>query len=152
MVAEARDSPSVGTKIKHYKIVSQIGIGGMGEVFLALDTRLERNVAIRFIKTEFVKDKDKLRRFQQEARNASLLNHPNILTVYEIGNSKHGQFIAAEFIEGRTLRKVLNEDELSLSEILEIAIQAATALEAAHAAGIIHPTSSLKISSCVRTG
>lgn len=138
MVAEARNSPSVGTKIKHYKIVSQIGVGGMGEVFMALDTRLERNVAIKFIKTEFVKDKDKLRRFQQEARNASSLNHPNILTVYEIGNSKHGQFIAAEFIEGKTLRKVMNEGELSLTEILEIAIQAATALEAAHSAGIIH--------------
>ncbi len=138
MVAEARNSPSVGTKIKHYKIVSQIGVGGMGEVFMALDTRLERNIAIKFIKTEFVKDKDKLRRFQQEAKTASSLNHPNILTVYEIGNSKHGQFIAAEFIEGKTLRKVMNEGELSLNEILEIAIQVATALAAAHSAGIIH--------------
>ncbi len=138
LIAETTNSALIGTNIKHYKIVSQIGTGGMGEVFKAFDTKLERSVAIKFIKTEFVEDKDKLRRFKQEAKNASSLNHPNILTVYEIGHFKKRQFIAAEFIEGKTLRKSMKEGSLALYEILEVALQTATALIAAHSAGIIH--------------
>ncbi len=138
MVAKTSNSALVGKKIKHYKIVSQIGIGGMGEVFKALDTKLERSVAIKFIKTEFVKDRSKLRRFAQEAKNASSLNHPNILTVYEIGHAQKRQFIATEFIEGKTLRMAMKEGLSGINDILEIAFQIATALKAAHAAGIIH--------------
>ncbi|HRH44991.1 MAG TPA: protein kinase [Pyrinomonadaceae bacterium] len=138
MVAETANSSLIGTKIKQYKIISLIGMGGMGEVFLALDTKLERNVAIKFIKNDFVTEKDNLRRFQQEAKTASSLNHPNILTIYEIGKSKNQNFIAAEFIEGKTLRKLINEGLLSLNQILEITLQATTALKAGHFAGIIH--------------
>ncbi|MDH3492170.1 MAG: protein kinase [Acidobacteriota bacterium] len=138
MVSGKSNSGLVGKKINHYRIVSRIGTGGMGEVFKALDSKLERSVAIKFIKTEFVKDKSKLRRFAREAKNASSLNHPNILTVYEIGHAKRRQFIAAEFIEGKTLREAMRDGLRGFREILEIASQVATALNAAHAAGIIH--------------
>ena len=138
MFSQTGNSDVIGKELGHYKIDSLIGVGGMGEVFLAHDTKLERNAAIKFIKAEFVLDKTKLRRFLQEAKTASLLNHPNILTIYEIGESKDRQFIAAEFIEGITLRKAISEKTLGLHEILEITIQIATALNAAHFAGIIH--------------
>jgi len=138
MFSRSSNSAFIGKKIRHYKIDSLIGVGGMGEVFLAHDSKLERKVTIKFIKAEFVKDKDKLRRFLQEAKTASSLNHPNILTIYDIGSSKNRNFIAAEFIQGKTLRKAINEGKLRLNEILGIAVQTATALIAAHSAGIIH--------------
>ncbi len=128
----------VGTNIKHYKILAQIGTGGMGDVYLAEDTRLERRVAIKFIKTEFSENPTQLRRFIREAKTASSLNHPNIITVYEIGKTKNSQFIATEFIEGKTLRRAINEGSLNLGEILDIAVQVANALHAAHSAGVIH--------------
>ena len=137
MVADARDSPSVGTRIKHYKIVSQIGVGGMGEVFLAKDTRLERKVAIKFVSPEFAHDSDRLRRFVNEAKAASALNHPNIITVYEIAETDGTQFIATEFIDGITLRERMREP-LEVKSSLDIAVQVAGALQAAHGAGIIH--------------
>ena len=127
------------TRLGRYEIRSKIGAGGMGEVYLAEDTRLDRKVAITFLNEEFSRDTDKLNRFIQEAKAASALNHPNILTVYEIGEVDGKNYIATEFIAGRTLREQLSPDELiSLNAILKIGVQVAEALSAAHQAGIIH--------------
>jgi serine/threonine protein kinase len=123
----------------HYRIISKIGGGGMGEVYLAEDTRLGRNVAIKFLAEEFSHDRDKLQRFIQEAKAASALNHPNILTVHEIGEADGKNYIATEFIEGKTLREHIPPDApMSIDAVLKIAIQIAEALDAAHRAGIIH--------------
>src|SRR5258705_3599557 len=127
------------TKISHYRIVSKLGAGGMGEVYLAKDTKLERNVAIKFLNEEFSKDADKLHRFIREAKAASALNHPNILTVYEIGETDHTNYIVTELIESQTLRAHLSDKEsLHLNQILKISVQICEALSAAHQAGIIH--------------
>ncbi len=138
MLTKKKTRKIIGTKIRHYKILSQIGVGGMGEVFLAKDLKLERRVAIKFINTDLAQDKDRLRRFINEAKNASALNHPNIITVYEIGKTKNTPFIAAEFIDGKTLRKAISENSLTLDKMLDIALQVAAALNAAHSAGIFH--------------
>jgi serine/threonine protein kinase len=104
------------TTLAHYTIISRIGAGGMGEVYLAQDTRLDRRVAIKFLNEEFSKDAEKLRRFTQEAKAASALNHPNILTVYEIGEIDGKNYIATELIDGKTLRENLAQKEpLSLN-------------------------------------
>jgi eukaryotic-like serine/threonine-protein kinase len=130
---------SSGTTLSHYRIVSKIGAGGMGEVYLALDTKLDRRVAIKFLHDEFSKDTDKLNRFIQEAKAASALNHPNILTVHEIGEVDGKNYIATELIDGKTLREHLSYKEaLPLNTILKIGIQVADALSAAHQAGINH--------------
>jgi serine/threonine protein kinase/Tfp pilus assembly protein PilF len=130
---------AAGSNISHYRIVSKIGAGGMGEVYLAEDTKLDRKVAIKFLNEEFSTDATKLNRFIQEAKAASALNHPNILTVYEIGEAEGANYIVTELIEGKTLREQLAQKEsLQLSAILKIGIQAAEALSAAHQAGIIH--------------
>ncbi len=110
----------------------------MGEVFLAEDSRLNRKVALKVLPETFAADKDRLRRFEQEARAASALNHPNILTVYEFGFETDIHFLATELIEGETLREIMSSGELSLSETLNIAEQTAFALSAAHTAGIVH--------------
>jgi eukaryotic-like serine/threonine-protein kinase len=128
-----------GSIINQYKIISPIGAGGMGEVYLAQDTRLDRKVAVKFLNEEFSRDADKLNRFVQEAKAASALNHPNILTVYEIGEAEGKNYISTEFIEGKTLREYLSSDEsISLQTILKIGIQVSEALDAAHTAGIVH--------------
>ena len=125
--------------IAHYTIVSKIGAGGMGEVYLAQDTKLDRKVAIKFLNEQFSKDEDKLNRFVREAKAASALNHPNILTVYEIGEVDGQNYIATELIDGTTLRQhIAQKEPLSLSTILKIGVQVAEALSAAHQAGIIH--------------
>jgi len=130
---------TIGQTLSHYKIISAIGKGGMGEVFLAQDTKLDRKVAIKFLNQEFSKDADKLNRFIQEAKAASALNHPNILTVYEIGETDDTNYIVTELIEGRTLREHLSPKEsLQLNQILKIGVQVAEALSAAHTAGIVH--------------
>ncbi len=130
---------SANTTLSYYRIVSKIGEGGMGEVYLAEDIKLDRKVAIKFLNEEFGKDTDKLNRFIQEAKAASALNHPNILTVYEIGEVDNKNYIATELIDGKTLREHLSQKEpLSLNTILKIGIQVAEALSAAHHAGIIH--------------
>ena len=127
------------TTLLHYRIVSKIGAGGMGEVYLAQDTKLDRNVAIKFLNEEFRKDADKLNRFVQEAKAASALNHPNILTVYEIGEVDGKNYIATELIDGQTLREHLAQKEsLQLNAILKVGVQVSEALSAAHQAGIIH--------------
>jgi serine/threonine protein kinase/Flp pilus assembly protein TadD len=128
-----------GSTLSHYRIVSRIGAGGMGEVYLAHDTKLDRKVAIKFLHEEFSKDADKLNRFIQEAKAASALNHANILTVYEIGEVDGKNYIATELIDGKTLREHLSHKEsLQLNQILKIGVQVSEALSAAHQAGIIH--------------
>jgi Serine/threonine protein kinase len=130
---------SANTTLLHYRIISKIGAGGMGEVYLAEDTKLDRKVAIKFLNEEFSRDPDKLNRFIQEAKAASALNHPNILTVYEIGEAEGKNYIATELIDGKTLREHLSHKEpLQLNTILKIGVQVAEALSAAHQAGIIH--------------
>jgi zinc protease len=129
---------SAGRMIGHYKVVSLLGKGGMGEVYLAEDTRLGRKVALKLLPPQFTNDEERLRRFQQEARAVSALNHPNIITVYDIGHSDSGFYIATEFVEGETVRQHISKRILSISRALDIAIQAAGALASAHAAGIAH--------------
>src|SRR5207237_4532916 len=116
----------------HYRIIQKIGAGGMGEVFLAEDTRLRRKIALKVLPENISGDKERLRRFEQEAFAASALNHPNILTIYEFGAENETHFLAAEFVEGETLRERLNGEKLSVDEALDIAIQTAAALSAAH--------------------
>ncbi|MGI8641705.1 MAG: protein kinase domain-containing protein [Pyrinomonadaceae bacterium] len=130
--------PSPKTIFGHYKIISQLGAGGMGEVFLAEDTGLGRKVALKLLAEKFTANSDQLNRFVREAKSASALNHPNIITVYEIGEWEGANFIATEYIEGETLRDVLEKGGSSLDEALSIVIQTAEALSAAHAAGIVH--------------
>ncbi|MDQ3013475.1 MAG: serine/threonine protein kinase, partial [Acidobacteriota bacterium] len=133
---------STGSQVARYRILQKIGAGGMGEVYLAEDASLGRKVAIKILPEHFTKEADRVRRFEQEARAASALNHPNIITIYEIGqvSSDTGamHFIATEFIEGETLRQRMNAQRITLSEALDVAIQAASALQAAHTAGIAH--------------
>jgi serine/threonine protein kinase/TolB-like protein len=133
---------SEGEAIGRYEIVRRLGRGGMGEVFLAQDTKLGRQVALKLLPPQFVSDQPRLQRFHQEARAASALNHPNIITIHEIGEAETRdgivQFIATEFIEGCTLRDLIREGAMTLGESLETALQIADALEAAHAAGITH--------------
>ncbi|MEP6706415.1 MAG: serine/threonine-protein kinase [Pyrinomonadaceae bacterium] len=134
------DNPklSAGQRIGHYEIVTLLGEGGMGEVYLAEDTKLGRKVALKFLPSYFTKDEERLRRFAQEARAASALNQPNILTIHEIGEADGHRFIATEFIDGETLRQRLASGPLKLGEALNIAEQVASALATAHAEGIIH--------------
>ncbi len=129
---------NVGREIGPYQIVERLGAGGMGEVYLAQDRRLDRQVALKILPAYFVSDEARLRRFQREARAASALNHPNILTIHEVGEVDQVHFITTEFIDGQTLRELIAQENLSLVEVLEIAIQVAKALTAAHAAGIVH--------------
>ena len=128
----------VGSRLGHYEIRSQLGAGGMGEVYLAQDINLGRPVAIKVLRSEFTKDESRVRRFQQEARAASALNHPNILTIHEIGSQNSNYFIASEYIEGRTLRTYMAGVQMKTPEVLDIATQVASALAAAHAAGVVH--------------
>jgi serine/threonine protein kinase/TolB-like protein/Tfp pilus assembly protein PilF len=129
---------SPGTKLGRYEIRSQIGAGGMGEVYLAHDTQLDRTVALKILPENVAADRTRLQRFVQEAKAASALNHPNILTIFEIGHTDSTHFIATEFIEGETLRQHMRGAHMKLSEVLNVAIQIADALSAAHEAGIIH--------------
>src|SRR5262249_21392973 len=128
----------VGRLIGHYHVESLIGVGGMGEVYLARDERLGRKAALKLLPDSLTTDETQLSRFKNEARTASALNHPNILTVYEIGTEGKVQFIATEFIEGVTLRDALASGGMSAHRALEIAVQAASALAAAHDAAVVH--------------
>jgi serine/threonine protein kinase/Tfp pilus assembly protein PilF len=124
--------------LSHYRIVAKLGAGGMGEVYLAEDTLLDRKVALKLLPAEFTEDEDRVYRFVQEAKAASALNHPNIITIYEIGEIDGTHFIATEFIDGQTLRQQMTSGEMTLHAALDIAIQTASALTAAHEAGIVH--------------
>ncbi|MGH9880643.1 MAG: serine/threonine protein kinase, partial [Pyrinomonadaceae bacterium] len=128
---------TMGTRLGRYEIRSQLGAGGMGEVYLAVDTELDRTVAVKILPAALAADQQRLQRFIQEAKAASALNHPHILTIYEIGATVTSRFIATEFIDGDTLRQRINAG-MKLVEILEISIQIGSALAAAHAVGIIH--------------
>ena len=128
----------VGQIIGHYKISESIGTGGMGEVYLAGDVVAGRNAALKLLPSHFTGDAERLKRFQQEAHAVVALNHPNILTVYEIGEDHSIHYIASELIEGETLRERLAHGPMQLSEAVDVAIQAASALLAAHEAGIVH--------------
>ena len=121
-----------GTRFDRYEIISPLGSGGMGEVYLARDTRLERKIALKLLTVEFTKDAHRLSRFEQEAKAASALNHPNIITIHEIGESSSRHFIATEFIDGRTLRQIVTDGKLSPLAAIEIATQIASALVAAY--------------------
>ena len=120
-----------GTKLHTYEIRQLLGKGGMGEVYLAQDTRLGRSVAIKVLPYELTKDHSRLRRFEQEARAASALNHPNIITIHEIGNVDSNTFIVTEFVEGKSLRELMQSGPMELSRIVDIATQIAAALAAA---------------------
>jgi serine/threonine protein kinase/TolB-like protein/Tfp pilus assembly protein PilF len=127
-----------GTQLGRYEIRSPIGAGGMGEVYLAQDVQLDRPVAIKLLPSQFTQDEDRLRRFKQEARNTSSLNHPNILTIFEIGEAGGSHYIATEFIDGVTLREQMQAVRMKLEEVLEVGIEVSSALAAAHEAGIVH--------------
>src|SRR5215211_1195548 len=127
-----------GTHFGRYEIRSPIGAGGMGEVYLAHDAQLDRAVALKLLPANVTEDEDRLRRFQQEARATSALNHPNILTIFEIGESAGTHFIATEFIDGVTLREHMARVRMKPDEVLDVSIQVASALSAAHEAGIVH--------------
>jgi len=138
----ARLTPVIGISFNHYTVLSRIGAGGMGEVWLARDTRLDRKVALKMLPIEFTSDPLRLQRFIREAKAASALNHPNIITIHEIGEADTADgkthFIATEFIAGQTLRQRMAAEDWQSREAIEVAIQAAAALDAAHNAGIVH--------------
>lgn len=130
--------PLDGRMLAHYQVMVEIGRGGMGRVYLAQDTRLGRRVALKLLSRHSTNDPERVRRFQQEARAASALNHPNILTIHEIGEFKGVQYLATEYVEGRTLRSLLDRGRFKLNVAAEVAIQVASALEVAHRANIVH--------------
>ncbi len=139
MTAESRRGMiAPGTPLAHYQVISMLGAGGMGEVYLAQDTRLGRKVAIKLLLPDLTRDERDLRRFEHEAQAASALNHPNILTIYEFGQAEGIRFIVSEYVEGLTLRYKMASGRMELSMTLDIAIQIAGALAAAHASGIVH--------------
>ena len=136
-IAENKKKLRVNEILSHYKILKLLGEGGMGEVYLAQDTRLERKVALKILPAAFVQDAERMRRFVREAKAASALNHPNILTIYETGETDNTNYISSEYVEGETLSERLRREPLSLKTALNIAMQIASALQAAHGAGIV---------------
>src|SRR5882724_4361072 len=132
------EEPIVGQRVSHYEILSTLGKGGMGEVYLAEDTKLGRKVALKFLPSSLAADQDRMRRLAREAQTASALNHPNILTIYEFGSADGRQFIATEYVDGETLRQRMAHSRLRVAEALDVTIQVASALAAAHQAGILH--------------
>ena len=127
-----------GHILSHYRVVARLGAGGMGEVYLAEDLRLGRKLALKIVSARFAQDEDRLRRFQWEARSVSALNHPNVITIYDIGEADGRHFIATEFIDGETLRARVSAGPLPPALALDLLVQAARGLEAAHALGIVH--------------
>ena len=131
-------SLAAGATISHYRILSKLGAGGMGEVYLAQDTKLDRKVALKILPADVAANQDRMRRFVQEAKAAAALNHPNIAHIYEIGESDGTHFIAMEFIDGVTLREKIHQERTELRKLLRFLQHAAEGLAKAHAAGIVH--------------
>src|SRR5262249_55857456 len=131
-------SLSAGTKLGPYEILAAVGAGGMGEVYRAKDSRLPRTVALKILTPDLVGNADRLRRFQQEARAASALNHSNIVTIYEVGCSDSVHYISMELVEGKSLREALAAGAFSIRRLIQVAAQFADGLSKAHAAGIVH--------------
>src|SRR6266850_1538286 len=129
---------AAGRKLGPFEIVASLGAGGMGEVYRARDMRLERSVAIKLLPAAFSENSDRLHRFEQEARSASALNHPNIVTIYELGQDGSTHYIAMELVEGKTLHELLVTGLLPMRKVIEIAAQIAEGLTKAHEAGITH--------------
>lgn len=137
-VAADRNASLCGSSLGHYQVLSVLGVGGMGEVYLARDLRLDRKVALKLLPAQFTADPARIKRFEREARAASALNHPNIITIYEVGETEGQHFIAMEYIDGETLRAVLTRERVALRTAVEWGIQLAGAIAAAHEAGIVH--------------
>ncbi|PYR31463.1 MAG: hypothetical protein DMF90_25565 [Acidobacteria bacterium] len=127
-----------GRLLLHYRVLSHLGAGGMGEVYLAEDLRLGRKLALKIVSARLARDEDRLQRFQWEARSVSALNHPNVITIYDIGEADGQHFIATEFIDGETLRARLSAGPLPPALAVDLVVQAARGLDAAHALGIVH--------------
>src|SRR5215813_2253232 len=127
-----------GTKLGPYEILAPVGAGGMGEVYLAEDTRLHRKVAVKLLPDRLASDHRRMQRFKQEAMAAASLNHPHIAHIYEIGQAADVQFIAMEYVDGETLRERIRNGPMKLADVVDVSEQLAGALSAAHAAGIIH--------------
>jgi eukaryotic-like serine/threonine-protein kinase len=129
---------SPNTTFGRYEILSRLGAGGMGEVYLARDTQLERTIALKVLPADVAADEDRMRRFVQEAKAAAALNHPHIVNIYEIGEAQGTSFIAMELIDGETLRQKIHHENTRLNRLLEWLAQVADGLAKAHAAGIVH--------------
>src|SRR5215510_13099700 len=127
-----------GSRLGPYEVASPLGAGGMGEVYRARDARLHRDVALKVLPEAVASDASRLHRFEKEARSASALNHPNIVTIYDIGSADTVSYIAMELVEGKTLRELLFGGALSLRKLLPIGTQVADGLSKAHEAGIVH--------------
>ncbi len=128
----------IGRVVDSYRLLSRLGAGGMGEVYLAHDAKLDRPVALKFLTPDLAVDRDRLRRFHQEARAASSLNHPHIVVVHDFGEVEDRPYLVTEFIEGETLRHRLQRGPLTLRDVVDIGVQLASALAAAHARGLVH--------------
>src|SRR5713226_8183777 len=127
-----------GQSLSHYRIVSKIGAGGMGEVYLAQDTKLDRKVALKILPAEVASNRERMERFIREAKSAAALSHPNIAQIFEIGEHDGTHFIAMEFIDGQTLREKIHQERTELRKLLRFLQHAAEGLAKAHAAGIVH--------------